>query len=276
MQRELGPMGYIFIGIIVLLILGEMTWSRLKKNSSYDNRDTVTNIIFFVGFQISKFFIAGFQLWFLTLIANHALLNIPKNAFTFAISFLVSDFIYYWMHRISHTNKWLWGFHAVHHSSERLNLTTAYRLHWLSGLVTPFFYAPLILIGFPIAFVAASIGLNLLFQFFLHTRMIGKIKFLEGVIDTPSAHRVHHGKDEIYIDKNFGGVLMIWDRIFNTYQPEIHEPSYGLSDGFVSYNPFKIMIHGFRKIFITNAKTLSKEDSTSKLSASTISKKKDS
>ena len=130
-----------------------------------------------------------------------------------------------------------------------MNFTTAYRLHWFSGLITPFFYLPAILLGLPAKFLVISIALNLAYQFFLHTRLIGKLPWIEGIMDTPSAHRVHHGINPHYIDKNFGGVFIFWDRLFGTYQEEVEEPVYGITTGFVGYNPFSIMLYGFRRLF---------------------------
>ncbi|WP_339666149.1 sterol desaturase family protein, partial [Maribacter arcticus] len=165
------------------------------------------------------------------------------------LSFVLVDFIYYWYHRLSHKIKFLWAFHLVHHSSLFMNLTVAYRLNWLSALLTPFVVAPLVIVGFPFEFVIASFAVNLLYQFFLHTEAIGKLGFIEGVLATPSAHRVHHGSNDEYIDKNFGGVLIIWDRLFGTYEVEKEKPVYGVTTGFISNNPFVLIFKGFVDFF---------------------------
>jgi sterol desaturase/sphingolipid hydroxylase (fatty acid hydroxylase superfamily) len=130
-----------------------------------------------------------------------------------------------------------------------MNLTVAYRLNWLSALLTPFVVAPLVIVGFPFEFVIASFAINLLYQFFLHTEAIGKLGFIEGVLATPSAHRVHHGSNDEYIDKNFGGVLIIWDRLFGTYEVEKEKPVYGVTTGFISNNPFVLIVKGFVDFF---------------------------
>lgn len=130
-----------------------------------------------------------------------------------------------------------------------MNLTSAYRLNWFSALVSPLFFVPLALLGFPPDYIVLSYVLNLLYQFFLHTEAIGKLGRMEGFIDTPSAHRVHHGQNDIYIDKNFGGVFMWWDRLFNTYQPETEKVKYGISGEAVSYNPFRLVLQGFINLF---------------------------
>jgi sterol desaturase/sphingolipid hydroxylase (fatty acid hydroxylase superfamily) len=162
---------------------------------------------------------------------------------------VLADFIYYWFHRASHLWMPLWAFHHIHHSSTRMNLTYAYRLNWFSALVSPLFFVPLALLGLPSEYIVISYALNLLYQFFLHTEAIGKMGAIEGVIDTPSAHRVHHGSNEIYIDKNFGGVFMWWDKIFKTYQPETEKVIYGIPGNQVSYNPFKLVMQGFIELF---------------------------
>jgi sterol desaturase/sphingolipid hydroxylase (fatty acid hydroxylase superfamily) len=130
-----------------------------------------------------------------------------------------------------------------------MNLTTAYRLNWFGAIVSPLFFIPLAIAGFPPDFIVASYALNLLYQFFLHTEAVGKLPVIEGVIDTPSAHRVHHGSNPIYIDKNFGGVFMIWDKLFKTYQPESEPVVYGITTGFISYNPFVLVFKGFIDLF---------------------------
>jgi sterol desaturase/sphingolipid hydroxylase (fatty acid hydroxylase superfamily) len=130
-----------------------------------------------------------------------------------------------------------------------MNLTAAYRLNWFGALISPLFFIPLALAGFPPTYIVASYAFNLLYQFFLHTESIGKLGPLEGLIDTPSAHRVHHGVNPLYIDRNFGGVLLIWDKLFGTYQPETEKVKYGLTTGLVSYNPFRLVFQGFIDLF---------------------------
>lgn len=132
-----------------------------------------------------------------------------------------------------------------------MNLTTSFRLNWLSPLITPFFYLPVSLLGFDTRLVAPILAINLLYQFWLHTEMIGNLGFLEKIFNTPSNHRVHHGSNLIYLDKNYGGFLIVWDILFGTYQAETEQPKYGITTGFVSHNPFKLVFHGFFD-YITN------------------------
>lgn len=135
--------------------------------------------------------------------------------------FVLADFSFYWQHRLSHRIRLMWASHSVHHTVERMVLIAAVRLAWtpiLSGIFL--FYLPLIWIGFPPAWVFGTLSASLAFQFFIHTELVPRIGWLEWVINTPSAHRVHHASNPEYIDKNFGGVFLIWDRIFGTYEPE--------------------------------------------------------
>ncbi|MDW7690214.1 sterol desaturase family protein [Flammeovirgaceae bacterium SG7u.111] len=234
---------------LVTLILLEIAWSWRRDKKVYQIKETFTNLAILFGFQFSKFIFASYQLAVLGSFTKLALFDIPKNIWTFLATFILADFIYYWFHRASHVWKPLWAFHLIHHSSLFMNLTTAYRLNWFSAIISPLFFVPLALAGFSPDFIVISYALNLLYQFFLHTEAIGKLGPIEGWIDTPSAHRVHHGSNPQYIDKNFGGVLLIWDRIFGTYQPETEKVKYGITTGFISNNPLVLNFKGFIDLF---------------------------
>jgi len=231
--------------ILLLLIAAEIIWSWRGDKKAYNIKDTLANISIFFGFQVSKFLFAGYQVALMTWAGNYVLFILSRNAVSFIACFILADFSYYWFHRLSHKWRPLWAFHLIHHSSRYMNLSTAYRLNWFSVLVSPLFFLPLAFIGFPADFIALSYAINLLYQFLMHTEGIGKLGKLEGIVDTPSAHRVHHGSNRLYIDKNFGGVFMIWDRIFKTYQPEAEKPVYGITSGFISNNPFVLVFKGF-------------------------------
>ncbi|AXY72633.1 sterol desaturase family protein [Paraflavitalea soli] len=236
-------------GLLLLLIIAEMIWSWRHDKKVYQVKETLTNLGIMAGFQLSKFLFAGMQLSILGWVYRYRVFDFEPGILLFLVTFVVTDLIYYWFHRASHVWKPLWAFHLVHHSSLWMNLTTSYRLNWFTAIVTPFFYVPVALLGFPPLMIALSVGLNLLYQFFMHTEAVGKLGPLEGIIDTPSAHRVHHGANPLYIDKNFGGVFMIWDRLFGTYQPETEKVRYGITTGFVSHNPFVLIFHGFIDLF---------------------------
>jgi len=250
MQNDIraGQGGIVFLALLALVGL-EIVWSWRKNKKVYGTEDTLANLLILVGFQLSKVLFFGFQYASMSYLSQFSFFHLKNSTPIFMISFIGVDFVYYWYHRFSHKIKLLWAFHLVHHSSLFMNLTVSYRLNWLSSLLTPFVVAPLIIIGLPFEFIAVSFGLNLLYQFFLHTEAIGKLGFLEGILATPSAHRVHHGSNKEYIDKNFGGVLMIWDRLFGTYRSETIKPIYGVTSGFISNNPFVLVFKGFFDYF---------------------------
>jgi sterol desaturase/sphingolipid hydroxylase (fatty acid hydroxylase superfamily) len=153
------------------------------------------------------------------------------------------DFCFYWFHRIAHEYAAPWATHVVHHQSEEYNLTVALRQSALEGCFAWIFYLPLAVLGFPPAWYVAMSALNLLYQFWIHTEAIGHLGPLEWVLNTPSHHRVHHARNPKYLDKNYAGMLIIWDRMFGTLQPEEEEPVYGLTRPLQSWNPLWANLH---------------------------------
>ncbi|HEX8903815.1 MAG TPA: sterol desaturase family protein, partial [Longimicrobiaceae bacterium] len=163
--------------------------------------------------------------------------------------FLLVDLCYYWSHRLSHEINVLWAGHVVHHSSEEYNLAVALRQSSLHGLFTWVFYLPLALAGIPPLMYVTSYALNLLYQFWIHTRAVGRLNpVAEWVLNTPSHHRVHHGRNPKYLDRNHAGVLIVWDRLFGTFQVEEEEPVYGITKPLRSWNPLWANLHGFVEI----------------------------
>ncbi|HEX7024023.1 MAG TPA: sterol desaturase family protein [Gemmatimonadales bacterium] len=162
--------------------------------------------------------------------------------------FLLDDLAYYWMHRSSHVVNLLWAGHVVHHSSEEFNLTVALRQSSIHGLMSWVFYMPLALLGVPVTMWLVCHGLNLVYQFWVHTREVGRLGILETVLNTPSHHRVHHGVNPEYQDRNYAGVLIIWDRMFGTFEPEVAPPVYGLTRPLMSWNPLWTNLHVFGEI----------------------------
>lgn len=243
---------YIVLPFLFILILVEIIWNWIKKKNVYNLKEVGGNFAILIGSQLSKAILLGYQIAILSFFYQYRLFNIQNSVFTFIVLFLFIDFLYYWQHRILHEVKIFWTFHLVHHSSPWMNLTTSFRLNWLSPLITPFFYLPVSLLGFDSKLVAPILAINLLYQFWLHTEMIGSLGFLERIFNTPSNHRVHHGSNRIYLDKNYGGFLIFWDILFGTYQPETEKPNYGITTGFVSHNPVKLVFHGFVDYFSKN------------------------
>ncbi len=162
--------------------------------------------------------------------------------------FLLEDLAYYWYHRTHHTVRMFWASHVVHHSSRHYNLSTALRQSWTPFSALPF-WLPLAFIGFPPWMILAQQSISLIYQFFLHTERVGKLWApIEFVFNTPSHHRVHHGSNTEYLDKNYGGILIIWDRIFGSFQPEGAAVVYGLTKNIDTYNPLRVATHEFAAI----------------------------
>jgi len=165
---------------------------------------------------------------------------------SFVVLFVAQDLLYYVFHRCSHRVRWLWAAHVVHHSSERMNFSTALRqslMYPIAGMWV--FWIPLAVLGFPPKQIVAIVLINLGFQFFVHTQAIGKLGWLEYVLNTPSIHRVHHARNDRYIDRNYAGVLVIWDRLFGSYvEEDAHDaPVYGIVEPLHTYNPLKATFH---------------------------------
>lgn len=237
----------IAIPVFAILIALESFLSRRKGSSEFSEpKDTWNNI--FIGLM-SVLFGALFGIgtgllygWAYSL----APFRFPADAWwSWAILFFVDDFAYYWFHRISHESRFFWNFHVVHHSSRHYNLSVAVRQSWFSGLTHWIFYIPLMFIGFAPWMFLTMHGMNLIYQFWIHTRLVGKIGFLERVLNTPSHHRVHHGINDEYLDRNYGGVLIIWDRLFGTFIEEKEEPRYGILNQLEGHNPVWANLHAW-------------------------------
>lgn len=189
---------------------------------------------------------ALYQLW------SYRCWTMPMSrGWSWALLLVGQDFLYYWMHRADHRVRWMWATHSVHHSPNTLNLSAAYRLGWTARLsVAPLFFAPLVLIGFPPMLVGGALAANLFYQFWLHATWLPRLGPLEWFLNTPAHHRVHHASNPEYLDANFGGVLILFDRCFGTFiseQPGI-EIRYGLVEPVNSYNPLLIGLREWRAI----------------------------
>ena len=174
--------------------------------------------------------------------------SIPVNGWTIVLAILVIDFLYYWEHRWEHEIRILWSYHSIHHSSPIYNYTTALRVSFIDNFVTWVFFLPAILMGFHPVVVLLAIGFILVYQFWIHTELIKKMGWFEWIFNTPSHHRVHHGSDALYLDKNYGAFLIIWDRLFGTFQKEEFKPTYGLTKQIDTINPVKFHFHEYTAI----------------------------
>ncbi|MBS0379933.1 MAG: sterol desaturase family protein [Proteobacteria bacterium] len=185
---------------------------------------------------------------------NHRFHTMPlDSAASWAALFVGQEFCYYWMHRADHRVRWLWATHSVHHSPNALNLSAAYRLGWTGRLsIGPVFFAPLVLAGFPPLLVGATLAANLFYQFWLHATWLPRLGPLEWFLNTPAHHRVHHASNPEYLDHNFGGVLIVFDRVFGTFAAE--QPGvrlrFGLTRPLRSNNPLLIGLHEWRAMLL--------------------------
>jgi len=230
----------------IFLILTEWLYGLARGRNTYRVADTITSISLGSISRLRGLLFLGFGVWFYSRAADgYHLFDLPDNGpgiWLFAL--LAYDFSYYWFHRISHEVNLFWAAHVVHHQSEDYNLGTALRQSG-SGLFGFIFYLPWLYIGIPPEILFASGALNLVYQFWVHTQHVYRIGPLEYVLVTPSNHRVHHAQNKIYIDRNYGGILCIWDRMFGTFQDELSEEPciYGIRRPLHSYNPFWANIH---------------------------------
>lgn len=231
---------FAFVGIMYDLIT--------KKKRMY--KEAGANVLIGIGNGLLSLTVYGsifiVTLWFAEQVA---LWHIPTNGYTWILALIAADFSYYWMHRIEHKVRFFWAIHSVHHSSIEFDLTTGLRLAWLEGLFEWIFFIPLVLLGFDLVQVTVSIIIVVAYQTWIHTEHIGKLGWLDKLLNTPSVHRVHHGSNRKYIDKNFGGIFMLWDKIFGTYQAEEEKVVYGLMSNIHTSNPIQINFYEWKMMF---------------------------
>ncbi|MFT4699143.1 MAG: sterol desaturase/sphingolipid hydroxylase (fatty acid hydroxylase superfamily) [Flavobacteriaceae bacterium] len=235
------------IPFFVIAMLLEL-YVTIKKNiETYTTKDAFASIAMglgnvFLGFLSKAIVFAALYYVY----QNFRFFEIPVAWWSFILIFFADDFSYYWFHRISHKSRLFWASHVVHHSSQRYNLSTALRQTWSGGFYTFVFWLWMPLLGFHPEMILLQMSISLLYQFWIHTETIQKMpKWFEAVMNTPSHHRVHHGSNPIYIDRNHAGILIIWDKMFGTFQPELKDEKviYGLTENIKTYNPIIIAFH---------------------------------
>lgn len=257
------PVNYIALSIpIFFLLIGiELGYTVYKKLGYYRLNDSLSNLSQGIGSQLVGIFLKTATFFsYLYIYNNWRFYEFPNSIWTWLLLFIGVDFFYYWFHRMSHEVNALWAAHIVHHQSEEYNLTVALRQSWFQGGFSWVFYLPLAFAGFePIMFLTVS-AFNTIYQFWIHTRAIGNMGPLEWIINTPSHHRVHHGSNPKYIDKNHAGTLIIWDRIFGTFQKEEEEVVYGITTPLASWNPVWANFHYWSDLAQTARKSSSFKD----------------
>ena len=222
-----------------LLIFLEAWWARRQQRALYELSDSLTSIGCGMFTVTIEFFAKAALLGVYLLVEQRFGVWhwAPDSWLTWLVFFLVLDFVYYWAHRWSHEINFLWGGHVPHHQSEQYNLTTALRQGaWQDISHWPLFLL-LALMGCPAGVFIVLLTVSKLYQFWIHTQLVGKLPWIEGILNTPSAHRVHHGINDLYIDRNHGGTLMIWDRLFGTWVEEQEPVVFGVRKPFRSRNP---------------------------------------
>ena len=220
---------------------------RLKVRTFQDMFASISTQLPYLLVEI--FILGGVYVGYVFISESLVTWTMPINAWTVIAALVASDFIYYWEHRFAHEVRLLWTQHAVHHSSRFMNVIVAIRFGPLEGAVSGIIHLPLVLLGFPPELVLFGIVTVLAYQGWIHTESIGRLGVLDRILNTPSNHRVHHGCDEKYLDKNYGGILIIWDRMFGTYQAEEEHPTFGLKRDFESVNPFVVWISEWPGLF---------------------------
>lgn len=222
---------------------------HLPENSHYRLAEVACNFTLAGMHQLSDLltglFIAYLYLW----LFDWRMFEIQMGVMSFITLMILQDFFYYWFHRASHRVRWMWAAHVAHHSSENMNFSTAFRqslMYPLAGMWL--FWVPLVIIGFEPKWVVFVVLLNLGLQFFVHTQWIRSIGPFEYVFNSPSHHRVHHGQNPQYIDKNYAGVLIIWDKLFGTFEPEVETVCYGITKPVNSFNPITVTFQEWKEM----------------------------
>ena len=231
------------IPAFVLLLVAEAVAAWRMQMDVYDWRDTAASISMGLGHVVLDLAAKVMVFAAFSFLYRHAPLKLGYAWWVWLVAFFAEDFTYYWFHRASHECRFFWASHVVHHSSQRYNLGTALRQTWTGGFIHPVFWLWMPLAGFPPAMILTLNAVSLLYQFWIHTELVRSIGPLEWVLNSPSHHRVHHATNPQYIDRNHGGWLIIWDRIFGTFEPEVEPCVYGLTKNIETFNPVRIAFH---------------------------------
>lgn len=234
--------GFFLIGLVIFGI--EIVKGLFSKSLGHRQfLDTLANVSTqFPFFLVEIFLLSGIYVSYTLIADNIVPWTIPVTGITAILIILMADFVYYWEHRFAHEVRVFWTQHAVHHSSRFMNISVAVRFGPFEGILSALMHLPLLFLGFSAELILFGMLMVQAYQTWIHTELIGRLGFLEQWINTPANHRVHHGCDEKYIDKNYGGILIIWDRLFGTYQTEEETPRYGLTSSFSSVNPLKVWV----------------------------------
>ena len=233
----------IAIPVFLVLIVSEALLARWRARHRYEMRDAAASLTMGAGHGALSLLLEGATFAFYLAVYEHRLLEIGSGPLAWLACFVAIDLTFYGFHRASHEIRFLWASHVSHHSSQEFNFTTALRQSWTGPFVRALFYWPVPLLGFHPLMILTMGSITLAFGFWTHTRHVERVGWLEHVLVTPSHHRVHHGSDPQYLDRNYGGILIIWDKLFGTFEPERAPVTYGLTRNIHTYNPIRIAFH---------------------------------
>jgi sterol desaturase/sphingolipid hydroxylase (fatty acid hydroxylase superfamily) len=236
------------IPFFILLIFVEMAMWKARRRVRYETRDAGASLLMGLGNVAAGVLSGGALYGLFSWVHGHRLFDLGQGWWAFPVALLANDFVFYWGHRLGHTSRWFWANHVSHHSSQHYNLTTALRQPW-TGLIAGVYLLslPVIWLGVPPELYFFAGGVNLTYQFWIHTEAVGRLGPLESVLNTPSHHRVHHAVNPRYLDANHGGILIVWDRLFGTFVAEdpADPPRYGLVKNLRTFNPLWIAFHEY-------------------------------
>ena len=232
----------------LLLLAVEAVLAAIMRRDLYEVKDTAASLTMGIGNVIVGLSTKAMMFVLFTRLYQFRVLTLPNAWWVWVVAFFADEFSYYWFHRTSHECRLFWASHVVHHSSQRYNLGTALRQTWTGSFYGFVFWLWMPLVGFTSYMIFVMQALSLIYQFWIHTELVRSVGLLEGVLNTPSHHRVHHASNPQYIDRNHGGTLIMWDRMFGTYEPEREPCEYGLTKNINTYNPFRIAFHEWADI----------------------------
>ena len=249
------------IGLVFLLIIVSETFWDIFTGKRKNYGETIANFLIGIGNHFLERTLYGL-VFIMGLFVTKAFIpySISYSWWSWVLAVIAADLTYYWMHRWEHEIRFFWAYHSVHHSSTEFNLTTGLRLAWIEGLIEWVFFVPMIFLGFSVVQTIIALAVVVMYQTWIHTEKIGKLGWADRIFNTPSVHRVHHGSNRQYLDKNYGGILILWDRVFGTYQAEEEKVNYGLTYPLGTSNPIMINIHEYWQIIKDVRKSTSKRD----------------
>ncbi|WP_035662652.1 sterol desaturase family protein [Flavobacterium seoulense] len=249
-MKHINFLAFVMPAFFLFLYLEFKLAQRRKRPEIFNYESSVSNISIGIAERLINLFIAAsfYQLYYF-IYDDYRIFDIPSNAFIWILLILMTDFVWYWYHRLGHEVNFFWAAHIVHHHSEAFNFTTAARITTFQAIIRTGFWCILPFLGFHPSMVITMLLVHGAYSFFTHTQLVGKIKWLEYVFVTPSVHGVHHASDEKYLDKNFGDMFTFWDRLFGTFQSEEEKPKYGLTHPLKSYSFLWQHFHYYFEIF---------------------------